>query len=70
MFAKSKKIERQYFGKDIKDFMELPDLIDIQLSSYESFIQRKKIENHEPLERQVLKTFSSQHSQSKVQMVT
>ena len=54
MFAKSKKIERQYFGKDIKDFMELPDLIDIQLSSYESFIQRKKIENHEELECQGL----------------
>ena len=32
MFAKSKKIVRQYIGKDIQDFMELPNLIDIQLS--------------------------------------
>ena len=54
MFAKSKKIVRQYIGKDIKDFQELPNLIDIQLSSYEEFLQRKKIENKEPLENKGL----------------
>ena len=26
MFAKTKKIEREYIGKDIKDFWEIPDL--------------------------------------------
>ena len=43
MFAKSKKIVRQYIGKDIQDFMDIPDLVDIQLSSFEEFIQKKRI---------------------------
>ena len=54
MYAKTKKIERQYIGKNIKDFMELPNLIDIQLSSYESFIQKERLQNHEPLLNQGL----------------
>jgi DNA-directed RNA polymerase subunit beta len=35
--------KRSYVGKDIKDVMELPDLIDIQLYSYERFLQRSKV---------------------------
>ena len=54
MYAKTKKIVRTYIGKDIKDFMELPDLVDIQLSSYESFIQKKKPDKGEKLEKQGL----------------
>lgn len=50
MFAKSRTINRQYFGKDIQNFMEIPNLIDIQLSSYENFLQKEKLEKHEPLE--------------------
>jgi DNA-directed RNA polymerase subunit beta len=38
-----KKIEREYVGKDYQDVMGLPDLIDIQLSSYERFLQREKV---------------------------
>ena len=34
--------------------MELPDLIDIQLSSYESFLQKNKLDNHETLAEQGL----------------
>jgi len=34
--------KRTYIGKDINDVMELPDLVDIQLSSYEFFLQREK----------------------------
>jgi DNA-directed RNA polymerase subunit beta len=30
--------KRMFFGKDIQDEMELPDLIDIQLNSYERFL--------------------------------
>ncbi len=33
---------RQYIGKNIPNFMELPDLIDIQLSSYRKFLNRDK----------------------------
>ncbi|MCI1209138.1 MAG: DNA-directed RNA polymerase subunit beta [Treponema sp.] len=50
MFAKSRTINRQYIGKNIQSFMEIPNLIDIQLSSYESFLQREKLEKKEPLE--------------------
>ncbi|ULQ59307.1 DNA-directed RNA polymerase subunit beta [Brucepastera parasyntrophica] len=42
MFARNEAINRQYIGKNIRNFMELPDLIDIQLSSYEKFLQRDK----------------------------
>ncbi|MDR0998218.1 MAG: DNA-directed RNA polymerase subunit beta, partial [Treponema sp.] len=35
--------KRTYIGKDIQDVMDLPDLIDIQLCSYERFLQREKL---------------------------
>jgi DNA-directed RNA polymerase subunit beta len=38
------KVTRTYVGKDYKEAIELPDLIDIQLSSYERFLQRAKHE--------------------------
>ncbi|MDR0289657.1 MAG: DNA-directed RNA polymerase subunit beta, partial [Treponema sp.] len=46
--------KRIYIGKDIQDVMELPDLIDIQLSSYERFLQREKIRNGEKIASQGL----------------
>ncbi len=50
MFAKSRTINRQYIGKNIQSFMDLPNLIDIQLSSYESFLQKERLDNHQSLE--------------------
>ncbi|GHV85826.1 DNA-directed RNA polymerase subunit beta [Spirochaetia bacterium] len=42
--VKTRKYDkRSYVGKDIHDVMELPDLIDIQLCSYERFLQRDKL---------------------------
>ncbi|MGP1594102.1 MAG: DNA-directed RNA polymerase subunit beta [Treponema sp.] len=35
-----KTINRQYIGKNIQNFMKLPNLIDIQLASYEKFLRR------------------------------
>ncbi|MDR1971146.1 MAG: DNA-directed RNA polymerase subunit beta [Treponema sp.] len=35
--------KRLYIGKEIQDVMELPDLIGIQLSSYERFLQRETL---------------------------
>jgi DNA-directed RNA polymerase subunit beta len=46
--------KRVYIGKDIHDVMDLPNLIDIQLCSYERFLQRERLRNHEPLEEQGL----------------
>ncbi|MDR2485970.1 MAG: DNA-directed RNA polymerase subunit beta [Treponema sp.] len=46
--------KRKYIGKDIQDVMDLPDLIDIQLCSYERFLQRERLRNHEALEMQGL----------------
>jgi DNA-directed RNA polymerase subunit beta len=37
-----KRVVRKYIGKDYQDVMELPDLIDIQLASYERFLQRER----------------------------
>ena len=54
MFARNQSIGRQYIGKNIENFMELPNLIDIQLASYEKFLQSDKLRNGEPLEEQGL----------------
>jgi DNA-directed RNA polymerase subunit beta len=43
MAISEKKIVREYVGKDYQEVMSLPDLIDIQLSSYERFLQREKV---------------------------
>ncbi len=54
MFAKSRTIKRTYYGKDIQNFMEIPNLIDIQTLSYESFLQKEKLDAGEPLENKGL----------------
>ncbi|MCL2243430.1 MAG: DNA-directed RNA polymerase subunit beta [Treponema sp.] len=46
--------KRKYIGKDIQDVMDLPDLIDIQLCSYERFLQRDKVRKGEKLSSQGL----------------
>ena len=46
--------KRRYIGKDIQDVMDLPDLIDIQLNSYERFLQREKVKKGEKLALQGL----------------
>ncbi|GHV20239.1 DNA-directed RNA polymerase subunit beta [Spirochaetia bacterium] len=51
---KIKERKRQYIGKDIQDVMELPSLIDIQVASYERFLQRKALLAGEPLKVQGL----------------
>ena len=60
MFAKSRTINRQYYGKDIHNFMEIPNLIDIQTSSYETFLQKERLDRGEkPLEQGLQEAFSS-----------
>src|SRR5574344_40771 len=54
MFAKSRTINRQYIGKNIQKFMDVPNLIDIQLSSYENFLQKDRLAKGEPLLEQGL----------------
>ena len=51
MFAKTRTINRQYIGKDIQNFMDVPNLIAIQTSSYEEFLQKDKILRREPDEK-------------------
>ena len=60
MFAKTRTINRQYIGKDIQNFMEVPNLIAVQTSSYESFLQSERLKKGEPLLDQGLQdVFSS-----------
>ncbi|MDR2419608.1 MAG: DNA-directed RNA polymerase subunit beta, partial [Treponema sp.] len=54
MVAENAISKRVYIGKDIHDVVDLPNLIDIQLCSYERFLQRERLRNHEPLEVQGL----------------
>ena len=54
MFAKRRTINREYIGKDIKTYMDVPDLIDIQTSSYEYFLQKERLDKNEPLLNQGL----------------
>jgi len=46
--------KRAYIGRDIQDVMDLPDLIDIQIHSYERFLQREKVNKGEKLALQGL----------------
>ena len=46
--------KRKYIGKDIQDVTELPNLIDIQLCSYERFLQRESVGKGEKLGAQGL----------------
>jgi len=50
MTYSGQKIKRTYIGKEFHDVMDIPDLIDIQLSSYEHFLQRERLRKGEPLE--------------------
>ncbi len=50
----AKEIERKLFGTGADDVMRMPDLIDIQLSSYERFLQRETLAKGEPPSEQGL----------------
>ena len=65
MFAKTRTINRQYIGKDIQTVMDVPNLIGIQTSSYESFLQSERLKNGEKLLNQGLQdaAFSYRNSQ-------
>ncbi len=54
MFDRNRSIERVYIGKQYDNVMELPDLIGIQLTSYERFLQRERLLAGEPLKKQGL----------------
>jgi len=47
-------IKRIYIGQGSEDAMEMPSLIDIQLSSFERFLQREHLVERKPLQRQGL----------------
>ena len=54
MLASGNAIIRKYVGEQFEEVMELPNLVDIQLSSYEKFLQRDILLKSEPLELQGL----------------
>ena len=43
MFDQSKPIKRTYLGQEFEGVMDMPHLIDIQLSSFERFLQRETL---------------------------
>ena len=48
MFDKTKLIKRVLLTQDFQDIMEVPSLIDIQLTSFERFLQRERLSNGQP----------------------
>jgi DNA-directed RNA polymerase subunit beta len=54
MFERSTVIDRKYVGKERPDVMELPNLIDIQLASYEKFLQKERLAAGKSLKKQGL----------------
>ncbi|MDR2588860.1 MAG: DNA-directed RNA polymerase subunit beta [Spirochaetales bacterium] len=54
MFDRNTVIKRVYVGKERPDVMELPNLIDIQLASYERFLQRERLREGEAQHNQGL----------------
>ncbi len=54
MLIEGKTIERTYLGEDFEETLDLPNLVDIQLKSYEKFLQMEKLKAGEPPELQGL----------------
>ncbi len=54
MFERAKGQNRTFIGHDYDEVIELPDLIDVQLSSYEKFLQRTALTTGGELQRQGL----------------
>ncbi len=48
--------ERKYYGTPYQDVFELPNLIEIQLASYERFLQRENVKKHEAVKNQGLES--------------
>ncbi|MCF7953272.1 MAG: DNA-directed RNA polymerase subunit beta, partial [Spirochaetales bacterium] len=54
MLAEGKAINRTYVGEQFDQVIQLPNLIDIQLLSFESFLQKDKLSTGQPAQRQGL----------------
>ena len=53
MFERTKIDGRTFIGKEFDEVIELPDLIDVQLSSYESFLQKDALIAGDELEKRL-----------------
>ncbi len=54
MFDRNTEIKRMYVGQEMQQVMDLPNLVDIQLLSYERFLQRERIKDGEEVQPQGL----------------
>ena len=75
MVAKGKVIERKYIGSDFQEVCELPNLIGVQLDSYERFMRDSfsstgSEKGFSPIPRQASSTYSGTPSRSPAPMVT
>ena len=60
MFAKTRTINRQNYGKNIQKAMDVPDLIAIQTKSYDDFLQAEALrEGKEVLNQGLQDVFTS-----------
>jgi len=54
MLDRNTKIERLMVGQESRSVMELPDLVDIQIASFDKFLQRERMSSGEPINVQGL----------------
>jgi DNA-directed RNA polymerase subunit beta len=54
MLDRSTKIDRITVGQESTQVMDLPDLVGIQIASFEKFLQREKLQAGEPIDEQGL----------------
>ncbi len=60
MFNPYKKITRKSLTQGNKEILQMPNLLDVQLSSYESFLQRERLQNNQaPLRKGIEHVFQS-----------
>jgi len=54
MLERGNTIKRVYVGQEYEEVMELPSLVEVQLASFERFLQKNQLEKGEPLNLQGL----------------
>jgi len=54
VFDRNNPVKRVFVGPEAEQVMELPNLVDIQLASYEKFLQRDRLQAGEPVNAQGL----------------
>jgi DNA-directed RNA polymerase subunit beta len=68
VFVRDKAQKRTFIGTTTEEVVSMPNLIDIQLSSYEKFLQLDRVKKGEPLSFAASRAYLKQFFQLKAPM--